>query len=235
MTLASSVEHQPRYTEIQCDKGFIYQASSLPDQLTPSQAIVSCQLSYTIVVIMNPRSLLQLLLTIPLQVLAIPLENSSPSIPSNPLRPRLGSVDACVREKISGPNGMAYQHFQVTENIHCGKAGCSVSKLNEHTFGVEASISIEGGYKEAGGSLGAGVVDEWTSGQQYQCNGDGDDTICVWVKVAYEKFEVAAHGATCDSGGPYEVKAPRKDNAGGEYYCVTGAKYCRSIESHYWE
>ena len=132
--------------------------------------------------------------------------------------------------------GQAYQHTQVTDTIVCGSATCSASQLEEHTFGVEIGAGIDA---DSVGGLSASVVNEWTSGTEYQCQGAPGQTVCTWVKTAYTVFELGyentAFPEDADCGSDSEAKFPNADNAGGDYYCVVGAQYCRSKDSAYWE
>ncbi|KAL8738014.1 MAG: hypothetical protein Q9181_001153 [Wetmoreana brouardii] len=143
----------------------------------------------------------------------------------------------CPHDKIvSGAKGSAFFHSQVTDNFECGENECSVSKISEHTFGY----SVNGGASftwtnGAGVNAGFSVVEEWTSGGQFQCNGDLGETVCVWLKVAYTLFDADTSSYACNNNGPIEVKAPNEGNNGGNYYCVKGAEYCRSDGQGYWE
>ncbi len=130
--------------------------------------------------------------------------------------------------------GQAYKHTQVTKTMQCGGATCTAGDLEEQTFVIEAGIDFSA---EDVASLSAGVVEEWTSGTENTCQGTPGQTICTWLKTAYTVYELGyddtAFGASC--GSDFEAKYPNADNAGGDYYCVTGAQYCRSTNSAYWE
>ena len=113
--------------------------------------------------------------------------------------------------------------------MSCGSAsGCGTSKLKSHTFGIDAGVTISNVI-----GLGAGVSESWTSGETYTCDGIKDDTVCVWVNVAYTVFDMKTADG-CSDKSLIEAKFPNEDNAGGGYYCVTGTN-CRSIDQHYWE
>ncbi|KAL9128726.1 MAG: hypothetical protein Q9217_002659 [Psora testacea] len=166
-------------------------------------------------------------------ILGIPVEEVNPA--TNQLAERQyvwNDVAAnCPYSRIvGGPKGQAYHHYQVTDNIGCSQVECSAGKLKEHTFGIEAGAGIAGSIV----GLSAGIIEEWTSGEQYTCTGGPGDTICVWVKTAYTKYDIGTADG-CRNKATIEGKFPNKDNAGGGYYCVVGLEYCRSINSHYWE
>ncbi|KAL8671469.1 MAG: hypothetical protein Q9168_004038 [Polycauliona sp. 1 TL-2023] len=90
------------------------------------------------------------------------------------------------------PKGQAFQHYQVTDNQDCGEGQCSVSQLETHTFGITLDVSI---------ADDLGITKSWTSGETHNCEGDNDDTICVWVKVAYSIFDTKLHSEHCSNDG----------------------------------
>ncbi|KAI9808198.1 MAG: hypothetical protein M1825_004655 [Sarcosagium campestre] len=128
----------------------------------------------------------------------------------------------------------AYFHAQVTEVHSCGSASeCTVSKIEERTFGY----SVAGGLAIPWVSGGFGVTQEWTSGQQFACTNEKAESVCVWLKVAHTAYMVkpdTPENCPYNVPTPVEMKSPNKNNAGGEYYCVTG-KACRSLGEGYWE
>lgn len=138
----------------------------------------------------------------------------------------------CPYSTIKGDaKGQAYQHTQVTENIDCGSGDCAVSKLKQHTFGVSVGAEITSPIW----GLGASVSEEWTSGETYECGGDEDDGfVCVWLKTAYTIYDVGTSDG-CYNDDTVEARFPNKNNAGGNYYCVRGERYCRDLDSMYWE
>ncbi|KAL8635125.1 MAG: hypothetical protein Q9228_007354 [Teloschistes exilis] len=169
-----------------------------------------------------------------LSVIAIPIEETS--FLSNPLYERdvPPPLSFCNYAVDGGPQGSAFHHQQVTDNTACGSESCSVGKLKSHTFGVELGIA---GFdaEKVPVPLQFGVTDSWTSGETYTCDGDGE-MVCVWVNVAYTKFNTIAAGTSCPKNSkPGQVQFPNKDNAGGGYYCVRGDQYCRSLGANYWE
>ncbi|KAL8635903.1 MAG: hypothetical protein Q9228_006652 [Teloschistes exilis] len=161
---------------------------------------------------------------IAVSVIAIPIEETS--LVSNPLYERQIVTDG-------GPQGPAFHHQQVTDNLACGSASCSVSKLKEHTFGIEGGI--EGfDVKDVPVPLAFDVTESWTSGETFQCNADSG-IICVWLNVAYTKFNTRLDGNACPKDShPGQIQFPNKENAGGGYYCVQGDA-CRSMDANYWE
>ena len=120
-----------------------------------------------------------------------------------------------------------YKHTQVTETNNC--------RHPEETFRIDAGIDISGGDVI---SLSAGVGQEWTSGTERSCQGDPGDTVSQWLKTAYMVFEIGYDNAAFGSegcGSDFEAKYPNTNSAGGEYYRVTGERFCRSINSAYCE
>ncbi|KAI4198246.1 MAG: hypothetical protein LQ350_005408 [Teloschistes chrysophthalmus] len=172
-----------------------------------------------------------------LSVIGIPIEESSHF--SNPLYERQTAtaglpLECNNRIADGGPQGSAFRHWQVTENIDCGTDGCSVGKLKSHTFGIEAGI---GGFSVENVPVPVqfGVTKSWTSGETYTCDGKGEK-VCVWLKVAYTTFKAKWNDGPSCSGNrdPGELTFPNKNNEGGDYYCVRGDT-CRSMDANYWE
>ena len=167
-----------------------------------------------------------------LPTLAIPVEPMTPIAAVEKRQYFFPDVAAnCPYSRITGgPKGSAFEHWQVTDNISCGGATCSAAKLKEHTFGISAEGTLAGNIA----GLGIGVTNEWTSGEQYTCQEEDSETVCVWVKMAYTIYDLATADG-CQNHATIEGKIPNANNAGGGYYCVVGADLCRSIDSHYWE
>ena len=121
--------------------------------------------------------------------------------------------------------------MQVTDNEACGTGSCAVSKLTEHTFGVEAAVHLDVGPA----TLVTGIVDEWTSGEEYECEGKPGDVVCVWVNVAYTEYHMTAtNQENCEGESEGNVKFPHNNNWGGGYLCVYGDGNCRSNGASYW-
>ena len=169
-------------------------------------------------------------------------KSSAATLPSHPLSERqsteggYGGIDpsAYCELVVRSNKGQAYKHTQMTETSICGAATCLGGVTQEKTFGIEGGIDLSAGDVIG---LSAGVVEEWTSGTENSCQGNPGDTVCTWLKTAYTVYELGydntAFGAAC--GSDFEAKYPNADNAGGDFYCVTGERYCRSINSAYWE
>ncbi len=122
-------------------------------------------------------------------------------------------------------------HWQVSKNFECGNGECAVAEIQQHTFGVEASVGIA--YSVF--SAGVGLTFEWTNGDQYECSGQEGDVICVWAKAEYALYDVTPSNAVCNlkdgNGLIIEAKIP-KDN-GQDIYCVRGP--CRDEDQNYWQ
>ncbi|MDI1489540.1 MAG: hypothetical protein OHK93_008821 [Ramalina farinacea] len=173
-------------------------------------------------------SLLQLA-TLIAPLLAIPVEQQSNSLEER----QSGAAGLALScDLVAGSKtGDAYYDQQVTDVIDCGAGTCSVSKINEHTFGY----SIGGGVNNEFVSLDASVTEEWTSGTQYQCDGEKGQKACVWVKVAYTTYNLEADkGMSCSGPTHADMTAPNTNNVGGEYYCVYGDD-CKGLGLGYWE
>ena len=143
-------------------------------------------------------------------------------------------VTAFCQLKVIANKGQAYQHRQVTDSLQCNEDTCSADKLEEHTFGIDASIDVS---DEEIGGLSAGVVNEWTSGDEYDCQGVPGQTVCVWVKTAYTVYEVGYDNIAYGSGGcgpDSEVKFPNAHNNGGGYLCKNGTD-CQFSGATFWE
>ena len=146
----------------------------------------------------------------------------------------------CPYDKIvSEPKGQAYEHWQVTQPNYCDKESCLTGKSVSHTFGVSVGINAQLSSSIVGGvGISGQITWEWTSGEDYQCYGSGDEPVCTWVKMAYTKYDVSVNEKASCNNDPRvikDVKFPNKDNNGGNYYCVHGKQFCRNINSHWWE
>lgn len=84
-------------------------------------------------------------------------------------------------------------HWQVSKNHNCRDLECTVSEMDQHTFGVEASVGIAASVF----SVGAGLTAEWTSGNSYECSGKENEEICVWTRAEYALWDVAASTTPC--------------------------------------
>ncbi|KAF2147978.1 hypothetical protein K461DRAFT_203549, partial [Myriangium duriaei CBS 260.36] len=123
-----------------------------------------------------------------------------------------------------------YYMMQVSAPETCADGGCSITHIDEKSQGWSASIDtgdvaewITGGFE---------VQQTFTSGNDYTCNGNAGETICVWVKIAKTAYTV--QNGDCDdkpNAQPYVMWSPNVGNRGGEYYCVTGS--CRNSGDGY--
>ena len=130
----------------------------------------------------------------------------------------------------------ATKHVQVTGTIDCGDGECAVSQVEEHTFGIEASASIN---LANVAEIGGGVTEEWTTGNQYQCNGDdGDNAVCVWVRSKYRQYKVGVpdDAEKCHNKGKSELAwIPVQEDDGNEFYCVRDKAACKKVGAERWE
>ncbi|KAI8237974.1 hypothetical protein K4K57_002919 [Colletotrichum sp. SAR 10_99] len=132
-----------------------------------------------------------------------------------------------------------YYHSQITENNECGLATCST--------GTETSKSVSVGWSvETGGSIsewitgGFSVSVSWSAAVSQGCETEPGNTVCQWYRTAHTAYTVRAGTTnTCSFirslSSPMVLRSPNTNNAGGGYYCVVGAQFCRSLGSAYWD
>ncbi|KAF4875423.1 hypothetical protein CGCSCA1_v005578 [Colletotrichum siamense] len=132
-----------------------------------------------------------------------------------------------------------YYHSQITENNECGLATCST--------GTETSKSVSVGWSvETGGSIsewitgGFSVSVSWSAAVSQGCETEPGNTVCQWYRTAHTAYTVRAGTTnTCSFirslSDPMVLRSPNTNNAGGGYYCVVGAQFCRSLGSAYWD
>lgn len=122
------------------------------------------------------------------------------------------------------------------ENINCGAAaGCSVGYERSISYSIGFSVSatvsswINGGFD---------VSKSWTTGNQYTCNGNTRDTVCIWYNTAHTAYTVRNYDYNQCTGsaarGKAVIHSPNAGNRGGGYYCVVGAS-CINRGSSYWD
>lgn len=137
----------------------------------------------------------------------------------------------CYYNKLGEKKADLIHHWQVSKNLDCGNGECAVAEIEQHTFGIEASVGIAAGLFSAG----VGLTSEWTNGNSYECSGQAGEVICVWAKAEYAVYDVAAARTPCLSengaGETVEAKFPKAD--GQDMYCVRGP--CREQDQHYWQ
>ena len=144
---------------------------------------------------------------------------------------------ACARGSIRGSSlAENHHHIQVSDAIACGRGehtGCSAAKIEEHTFGIEGSASVNVGNVA---EIGGGIVEEWTTGNQYTCEGENTDAVCVWARSLYKQYQVAPTNIEGCEDEYYPKKwFPVEDSGEAVFYCVRGERYCRSKGDEYWE
>jgi hypothetical protein len=154
------------------------------------------------------------------------------AVPVEPPPPPCTITTELVGDGNPHQNGL---HKQVSEPILCSAvAGCSVSELTSYTIGYTVSGGIAQWI-----SAGFSVEESFTTGNSYTCPGAAGDTVCVWVNLAHTAYTVQDFRAgQCPNPGPQPpvvIKSPNANNAGGEYYCVNGAQYCRNNGDEYWD
>ncbi|KAL8693986.1 MAG: hypothetical protein Q9218_001285 [Villophora microphyllina] len=184
---------------------------------------------------MYPKPFLLCMAALAGPLLALPIEEVSANTTELAARQFGGGGLAinCPHDKLLGPSKRtAVQNSQVTANLECAQNECSLADINEHTFGY----TVGGGASfdwTAGIAAEFSIVQEWTSGGQFTCNGEPHDTICVWSRLEYSVFDADTSSDACNNAGTVEVKAPKKE--GQNYYCVVGKQYCRSDGQGYWD
>ena len=180
-----------------------------------------------------------LLATLVLPLLSMPIEEVSDNPGALEARQTnfgyYGESGQCpLSNVVSGPKGHATQWTQVTDNLDCGDPGdkndCTVGKLKQKTFGVEAGAAVAGNIV----GMSAAVTREITSGEEYNCNGHDGGVVCVWFRTAYTKFDMQTNCGEAKKRKSKEVKFPNANNKDGGFYCQRDNK-CDSINAHYWE
>lgn len=121
--------------------------------------------------------------------------------------------------------------------MHCASAsGCRVDYQSSSGWTINWSASSKLNEWISGGF---GVSRSWTTGQSYGCNGQRGETVCVWHSFAHTAYTVRDYNLICGiktySGGNHVISSPNNDNKGGGFYCVVGARYCRSLGEGYWD
>ncbi|KAH0420091.1 hypothetical protein CcaCcLH18_14188 [Colletotrichum camelliae] len=156
----------------------------------------------------------------------------------------LGKRQGCYPQKWTelvgdGNPHQNYYHSQITENNECGLATCST--------GTETSKSVSVGWSiETGGSIsewitgGFSVSVSWSAAVSQGCETEPGNTVCQWYRTAHTAYTVRAGTTnTCSFirslSDPMVLRSPNTNNAGGGYYCVVGAQFCRSLGSAYWD
>lgn len=140
----------------------------------------------------------------------------------------LQKLGPCRWEDAHEPTQDWYYRSQVTRNIACASAeGCATTKTEAQSFGWSVDVGVNTPYTSAGFS----VTQEWSSGEEYQCDGAEGDIVCVWVKVPYLQYNVKAAGYCNPDQTRATFKSPKAE--GGNYYCVTGSA-CRGLGQGYW-
>lgn len=125
-----------------------------------------------------------------------------------------------------------YLHVQATDTIDCGEAVCSVSALSSHTIGWTATI--EDPFEWISGSFA--VMESYTTGGTYTCQGNPGQSICVIRAVAHTAYTVqdTTGGTDCGAGSPsYVMKSPNTNDEGYVYICKTSE--CGSNGDQYWD
>lgn len=91
--------------------------------------------------------------------------------------------------------------------------------------GARLSSWLSGGFR---------VEKSHYTGNAYECRGKSFETVCVWDRVDQTAYTVEnGFTNTCGNawlkhGNPFVIWSPNRDQ-GPNYYCVRGARYCRSL------
>ena len=145
------------------------------------------------------------------------------------------SQKCAVSEIFGKPIKDAMQFVQISENNDCGEGECSVTVSESHTFGIEGSAEIS---VANFGSIGGGITEEWTTGEEKQCVGEDTTAVCIWSRSKYRKFKAKVPNSegvkNCNNRQEQKeiwvpVKGSENDN-----YCVRGGA-CRQKGDFYWE
>ncbi|KAF5660150.1 hypothetical protein FHETE_9123 [Fusarium heterosporum] len=98
-----------------------------------------------------------------------------------------------------------YYDKQLSENINCGNAaGCTVGEMNSKSFTVSWSLGASGINAYEWISAGFAVEEQWTTGSNYECNGDPGDTVCIWYNTAHTACRWHSPYHLCPSGASLE-------------------------------
>lgn len=124
-------------------------------------------------------------------------------------------------------NGARLTRSPTQEANYCGQATeCSVGHEVSKSYTVGWSGGVSGFDFFSGGFE---VQETWATGDTYTCTGKTGDTVCVWYIVAHTAYTVDSwiEYPGCPTGQPIEkeravIKAPNKNNAGGNYDCRIG-------------
>ncbi|KIM99297.1 hypothetical protein OIDMADRAFT_166920 [Oidiodendron maius Zn] len=164
-----------------------------------------------------------------------PLENVT--IANRGLEERQGACGIWSSYTATVGNGNPHQNYyntQLSENINCNCAVCSVGDEESESITVGWSASatvdewIDGGFD---------VQVSWTTGKQYTCQANPGDTVCIWYLTAHTAYTVQNYNYNQCTGaqpsGTAIIFSPNKNNAGGYYYCVINS--CANEGYHYWD
>jgi hypothetical protein len=82
-------------------------------------------------------------------------------------------------------------------------------------------------------SAGFAVEQTAETGNDYNCEGQANEVVCVWKNQAQTAYTVQNGdynrcSGTTDRGGRYVMWSPNAGGRGSYYYCVHGEQYCRN-------
>ncbi|KAK3938466.1 hypothetical protein QBC46DRAFT_440464 [Diplogelasinospora grovesii] len=129
-------------------------------------------------------------------------------------------------------------HQQVSQNMNCAAADrCSIETGKDTSFSIgwwasaDALSWLSGGFS---------VEQTWEVTESWKCDGQRDQTVCVWCSNGYTSYRVRNEWKNVDCGDsylgdPFIMYSPNTDNPGGGNYCVIGDQYCRSQGAGYWD
>ena len=127
-----------------------------------------------------------------------------------------------------------YLHKQVSDVIQCAGSTCSVTGITgTQEFTIKSGDTSQGQPIFTDGGLGA--KESYNIINNYSCQADGNDKVCVWVNIEHIGYTIngmSNDGGSCHASGEGSIVI---DAPTGEatYYCVFGDS-CRNLGDAYW-
>lgn len=84
-----------------------------------------------------------------------------------------------------GDPNQNYLDVQVSDNIACTDGGCSVGQESSQSVSIGFSLGTNSNFKPTFFQGGFSVSATWETGNDYTCDGDAGETICIWQRVAH--------------------------------------------------
>lgn len=84
-----------------------------------------------------------------------------------------------------GDPNQNYLDVQVSDNIACTDGGCSVGQESSQSVTIGFSFGTNSNFKPTFFQGGFSVSESWETGNDYTCDGEAGETICIWQRVAH--------------------------------------------------